>query len=91
MAGTKRKRGKNSYFLEYMYEGERYSQTVKASSPSEANRKLALFIAEVEKGNYYNQSTITFTEMAQMFLDKYVKNNLSDTTVINYKCQLNIY
>lgn len=91
MAGTKRKRGKNSYFLEYMYEGERYSQTVKASSSSEADRKLALFIAEVEKGNYNNQSSITFTEMAQMFLDKYAKNNLSDTTVINYKCQLNKY
>ncbi len=91
MAGTKRKRGKNSYFLEYMYEGERYSQTVKATSPSEADRKLALFVAEVEKGNYNNQSSITFTEMAQMFLDKYAKNNLSDTTVINYKCQLNKY
>ena len=91
MAGTKRRRGKNSYFLEYMYEGERYFQTVKATSPSEADRKLALFIAEVEKGNYNNQSSITFTEMAQMFLDKYAKNNLSDTTVINYKCQLNKY
>lgn len=91
MAGTKRKRGKNSYFLEYMYEGERYSQTVKANSPSEADRKLALFVAEVEKGNYNNQSSITFTEMSQMFLDKYAKNNLSDTTVINYKCQLNKY
>ena len=91
MAGTKRKRGKNSYFLEYMYEGERYSQTVKATSPSEADRKLALFVAEVEKGNYNNQSSITFTEMAQMFLDKYAKNNLSDNTVINYKCQLNKY
>lgn len=91
MAGTKRKRGKNSYFLEYMYEGERYSQTIKANSPSEADRKLALFVAEVEKGNYNNQSSITFTEISQMFLDKYAKNNLSDTTVINYKCQLNKY
>ena len=91
MAGTKRKRGKNSYYLEYMFDGERYSQTIKASSPSEADRKLALFVAEVEKGNYSNQSNITFTEMAQMFLDKYAKNNLSDTTVINYKCQLNKY
>lgn len=91
MAGTKRKRGKNSYFLEYMYEGERYSQTIKANSPSEADRKLALFVAEVEKGNYNNQNSITFTEMSQMFLDKYAKNNLSDTTVINYKCQLNKY
>lgn len=26
-----------------------------------------------------------------MFLDRYAKNMLSDTTVINYKCQLNKY
>ncbi len=91
MAGTKRKTGKNRWRLEYMYEKERYSQYISASSPSEANRKLALFVAEVEKGNYSNQSSMTFTDMAQMFLDKYATNNLSDTTVINYKCQLNKY
>lgn len=89
MAGTMRKRGKNSYFLEYMCDGERYSQSVKANSPSEAKTKLALFVAEVEKGTYKNNSNITFTELAQMFLDKYAKNNLSDTTIINYKYQLN--
>lgn len=91
MAGTKRKTGENRWRLEYMYEGERYSQYVSASSPTEASRKLASFVAEIEKGNYGNQSSITFVEMAQMFLDKYAKNNLSDTTVINYKCQLNKY
>lgn len=91
MAGTKRKTGENRWRLEYMYEGERYSQYVSASSPTEASRKLASFVAEIEKGNYSNQSSITFVEMAQMFLDKYAKNNLSDTTVINYKCQLNKY
>lgn len=91
MAGTKRKTGKNKWRLEYMHDGERYSQYITASSPSEASRKLSLFIAEVEKGNYLNQSSITFTEMSQMFLDKYAKNNLSDTTLINYKCQLNKY
>ncbi len=91
MAGTKRKTGANRWRLEYMFEGERYSQYVSASSTTEASRKLALFVTEVEKGNYSNQNSITFTEMAQMFLDKYAKNNLSDTTVINYKCQLNKY
>ncbi|MCI8470353.1 MAG: site-specific integrase [Clostridia bacterium] len=91
MAGTKRKTGKNRWRLEYMYENERYSQYVSATSTTEADRKLALFVAEVEKGNYNNQSSITFTEMSQLFLDKYAKNNLSDTTVINYKCQLNKY
>lgn len=88
MAGTMRKRGKNSYYLEYMCNGERYSQSVKANSLSEARTKLALFVAEVEKGAYIS-SDMTFTELAQMFLDKYAKNNLSDTTVINYKYQLN--
>jgi len=91
MAGTKRKTGNNHWRLEYMYENERYSQYVSATSISEANRKLALFVAEVEKGNYNNQTNITFTDIAQMFLDKYATNNLSDTTVINYKCQLNKY
>jgi len=88
MAGTIRKRGKNSYYLEYMCEGERYSQTIKADSKTEANKKLAQFISEVEKGTYLS-SNLSFTELAQMFLDKYAKNNLSDTTVINYKYQLN--
>lgn len=88
MAGTMRKRGKNSYYLEYMCNGERYSQSVKANSPSEARTKLALFVAEVEKGTYVS-SNLTFTELAQIFLDKYAKNNLSDTTLINYKYQLN--
>lgn len=88
MAGTMRKRGKNSYYLEYMCQGERYGKTVKANSQAEASRKLAMFVSEVEKGVYIS-SDITFTELAQMFLDKYAKNNLSDTTVINYKYQLN--
>ena len=88
MAGTLRKRGKSSYFLEYMCDGERYTQTIKANSPTEASKKLALFVAEVEKGTYIS-SNLSFTELAQMFLDKYAKNNLSDTTIINYKYQLN--
>lgn len=91
MAGSKRKTGKNKWRLEYMFEGERYSQYVTASSPTEADRKLASFVSEIEKGNYSNQNNITFVEMSQMFLDKYAKYNLSDTTVINYKCQLNKY
>ena len=91
MAGTKRLTGTNRWRLEYMYENERYSQYVTASSPTEANRKLALFVSDVEKGQYSRQNSITFTEFAQMFIDKYAKNNLSDCTVMNYACQLNKY
>lgn len=91
MAGTMRKRGTNSYLFEYMCEGERYSQTVKAKSDSEAKTKLALFVAEIENGQYSKQSSMSFTELAQLFLDKYGKDNLSDTTYRNYKNMLNKY
>ncbi len=91
MAGTMRKRGKNSYFLEYMCEGERYSQSVKANSPTEASKKLALFVSEVEKGKYRKDTGLTFTEFAQMFFDKYANDNLSPTTVRDYKNRINKY
>jgi len=91
MAGTKRKTGENRWRLEYMFEGERYSQYVSASSPTEASRKLALFVAEVEKGQYSRQSSITFVEFAQMFIDKYATDNLSPTTLNDYKNRLNKY
>lgn len=90
MAGTMRKRG-NSYYLEYMYEGERYSQSVKANSNTEASRKLAMFVTEVEKGHFKNQSKITFTEFSQLWIDKYATDNLSPTTLRDYKNRLNKY
>lgn len=91
MAGTKRKTGQNKWRLEYMFEGERYSQYVDANSTSEADKRLALFVAEVEKGTYAKQNSITFTEFAQLFLDKYATSNLSETTVNDYKNRLNKY
>ena len=91
MAGTLRKRGKNSYYLEYMCDGERYSQTVKANSQTEASKKLAIFVTEVEKGKYRKDSGMTFTEFAQMFFDEYANDNLSPTTVKDYKNRINKY
>ena len=74
-----------------MYDNERYSCTVKANSPSEADRKLALFVAEIEKGNYSKDSDLTFVELSQMFCDKYCEDNLSPTTLKDYKSRLNKY
>lgn len=91
MAGTMRKRGENSYLLEYMYRGERYSQTVRASSTSEASKKLAFFVSDIEKGQYSKESNITFVEFAQLFIDKYATDNLSPTTLNDYKHRLNKY
>lgn len=89
MAGTMRYKGNNKYRLEYMCDGERYSKNITASSSSEASKKLALFVAEIEKGNFRKDSSLTFTELAQLFLDKYGKDNLSETTYRNYVNILN--
>ena len=91
MAGTMRKRGSNSYLLEYMCDGERYSQTIRATNDTEASKKLALFVSEVEKGNFKNSSSMTFVELSQLFLDKYALDNLSPTTYRDYKNRLNKY
>lgn len=91
MAGTKRKTGKNKWRLEYMLDGERYSQYVTATSPTDADRQLALFITEIEKGNFKNSSSLTFVELSQLFLDTYAKDNLSPTTYRDYKHRLNKY
>ncbi len=91
MAGTKRKTGNNKWRLEYMCEGERYSQYVIANSPTEADIKLSLFVADVEKGKYRKDTGMTFTELAQLFIDKYATDNLSPTTLRDYKNRLNKY
>ena len=91
MAGYKRKTGKNRWRLEYMYDGEKYSEYVEATSPSEADTKLAIFVSSIRKGEYSKDSSMKFVELAQLFLDKYVKPNLSDTTYRNYKNNLNKY
>ena len=74
MAGSKRKTGNNKWRLEYMLDGERYSQYVTASSPYEADKKLALFVSEIEKGTYSKESNLTFVEMAQMLRSCVFKN-----------------
>lgn len=91
MAGTLRKIGNNKYRLEYMFKRERYSTNVSASSASEASRKLAVFVTEVEKGHFQKQSNITFVEFAQLWIDKYATDNLSPTTLRSYKNILNKY
>lgn len=91
MAGTMRKTGKDKWRLEYMFERERYSTYITASSPTEASRKLALFVTEVEKGHFKKHSNIYFVEFAQLWIDKYANDNLSPTTLRDYKNRLNKY
>lgn len=91
MAGTMRKTGKDRWRLEYMFERERFSTYITASSPTEASKKLALFVTEVEKGHFKKQSNITFVEFSQLWIDKYATDNLSPTTLRDYKNRLNKY
>lgn len=91
MAGYKREVRPGVWRLEYQYEGEKYSQNVKASSPNKADKMLSLFIAEIEKGHFKKQTKLTFVEFSQLWLDKYATDNLSPTTVIDYKNRLNKY
>lgn len=91
MAGYKREVRPGVWRLEYQVDNEKYSKNVKAKNDREANKILTLFIAEIEKGNYRKDSGMTFTELAQLFLDKYATDNLSPTTLADYKNRLNKY
>lgn len=91
MAGSMRSRGNGSYLLEYMYKGKRYNQTIKANSDHEASMKLALFVSEINKGNFCDSQKMTFVELAQLFLDKYAIFNLSKKTYDDYKNRFNKY
>ena len=91
MSGYKREVRPGVWRLEYQLDGEKYSNNVKAKNEKEAGKQLALFIAEVEKGKFKKDNGITFTEFAQMFLDKYATDNLSPTTLRDYKNRLNKY
>ena len=42
-----------------------------------------------KKWKYKNNSTLTFKELTQLFIDKYATDNLSPTTVRGYKNCLN--
>ena len=56
MAGTYTKRG-NKYRLQYMKDGQRYSMTTDntVKTDRDAEKALAQFITEVDKGLFYKQ------------------------------------
>lgn len=92
---TKRKEGtyqlnKNGTArLQYMLDGQRYSDTVKASSVEEAEKKLTLFIETIKKGLYI-KTNYTVTEFAQVWLDESVRPNADENNCVrSYLCYLN--
>lgn len=89
MAGTYTKRG-NKYRLQYMKDGQRYSMTTDSSvkTDRDAEKALAKFVTEVDKGLFYN-TNYTFFEFAQIWIDEVQKPNSSPLTVDKYKSYLN--
>ncbi|NMA63656.1 MAG: site-specific integrase [Syntrophomonadaceae bacterium] len=94
MAGSLRKRGKNSYELRVSAgtgpDGKRHRhiKTVKAKNKREAEKLLALFVAEVEKGEYVEPSRLTLKEFSQRWTRDYVDKGLAPATRKTYKDKL---
>jgi integrase len=81
MAGNIVKVKEGSYRLRY----KDYSKYVKAKTDSQAERLLAAFVTEIDKGDFSQPSKITFKEFAQKWLKEYGEIELAPKTVFRYK------
>lgn len=90
MSGSIQDRKNGSYLLTYSMgfnsKGRRVrkTRTVKAKNMTEAKKKLAAFVTEIEGGNYIDPTNMTFGAFANEWLEKSAKRNLSPTTVAGY-------
>lgn len=64
---------------------QRYTKTVAAKSDREADKLLAQFVAEVEKGQFLEPSKFTFEEFTEKWLSDYAEKNLAPKTLHRYK------
>lgn len=88
MAGTYQLLKNGKARLQYMYKGDRYSDTVEAKNDKEASTQLAKFVTAI-RNNQISNSNMTYLVFAQKWLDEYVRPNLSPTVAHNYKMYLN--
>lgn len=85
-SATKRRKGTYQLMkdgtvkLQYMLKGERYYDRRNAKDDYEAERVLAKFVEEVEKGAFVN-TDYTFAEFSQIWLDESLRPNASEHTV----------
>lgn len=101
MIGSIEKRGKNSWRL--VVRGGRgpdgkwikYQKTVKflyddeKKGKKEAEKELALFVAEVEKDQFIEPSKLTFSDFVNKWIEDYGKTNLAPKTLYRYEEMLN--
>ena len=81
MPGTMRKRGSDSWLLEVTigtdFRGKpvRYNKTVHGSK-KQAERELAKFYSECEAGNINKSDKTTIRDLANLYIEEYVKKHL---------------
>lgn len=91
MAGSIEKRGENKYRLVvsggFGPGGKRikHTRTITATRPQDAEKALALFIAEIEKGQVVDSSKITLAGFVERWLRDYAETNLAPKTHYRYK------
>lgn len=91
MAGSIEKRGDNTWRLIVSRgrgpDGKRiqYKKTVKAKSKRQAEKLLAEFVTEVEKGQYIEPSKLTFADFVDRWLKDYGEKNLAPKTLFRYR------
>jgi integrase len=79
LKGTIEKRGENKYRLTvsagFDADGRRirHRRTITAANDREAETQLAMFIAEIEGGGYYEPSRLRFGEFARKWLKEYAQ------------------
>ena len=94
VVGNIEKRGDNSYRLRvsggYTGEGKRitYKKTIQAKNKTEAQKELALFIAEIETGQALSAKKMRFRDYSDFWINNYAIPNLSPKTYERYKSML---
>ena len=101
MKGSVEKRGENSYRLivsgGFDSQGKRiiHRKTVQVEGKTDRSKKknaeneLAKFLAEIERGEFYDVKNIKLKDFADMWLTKYGKHNLAKRTYIRYEELIN--
>jgi len=64
---------------------KRHTRTIRAKSFREAEKELALFIAEVETGSLVDNKKITFKAFADKWIAEYAEKELAPKTITRYK------
>ena len=94
VVGNIEKRGENSYRLRvswgYTGDGKRiiYKKTVETKNKTEAEKELALFIAEIETGQALSAKKLRFRDYSEFWINNYAIPNLSPKTYERYRSML---